>query len=197
MREAVYGVMRAAACRAEREGRARQIGVERSADNIDTIATAHLSSRNVRKVAMNDPQLKCPSAVCKPDAQILGTISNGVLAYDPSLPVVSDVPFGQVSGYGNPDKCLRFTSTCIRSRCEKWINDECALVEQVLSFLNPIDGPLPECGIRDCCRWFLQAGERVCQVCPLVVPDSSSVEHEDRSEQVNNPHDWAPINLPQ
>lgn len=142
---------------------------------------------------MTERSLKCPSAICKPGAQLLGVVTDGVLDFEVSLPVVDDEFIAGVSNRRDIDKSMRFTSTCIRSNCEKWIDDKCALVDILFTFLQPVGESLPECGIRDTCRWFYQASERACRVCPLVIPDASGESDPLDPECIasNTPYGWS------
>jgi hypothetical protein len=118
----------------------------------------------------------CPSAPGDVKAILLG-----VLQHDGSVAFIKDRievtrEFLEIAAQGRePETRFRFSSPCIRSGCQQWVNGGCSLPESLARTIPaPADAPLPDCSIRDQCRWFDQRGSDACRICPLVVRRSDS-----------------------
>jgi hypothetical protein len=95
-----------------------------------------------------------------------------------------------------PEQRFRFSNKCIESGCSQWTGSRCGVIDNVLQLLAGVPapgdiappaamapptpeqstGPLPPCGIRPTCRWFLQSGADACRVCPYVVTHITEVD---------------------
>jgi hypothetical protein len=120
-------------------------------------------------------EIACPSAACEEDSRLFGVVgASGRVGYViPSLPVTSEF-VQRAEAAGAPTKRFRFTAPCIGVSCSQWDGQGCrigAALGAAGAGLDPEE--LPECGIRDTCRWFDQEGAVACGVCPLVVTDPS------------------------
>jgi hypothetical protein len=71
-----------------------------------------------------------------------------------------------------PEKRFRFAGPCIKTGCGQWSGSRCGVIDHVAEeFAAHAVAELPECSIRNDCRWFAQLGAEACGVCPLVVTD--------------------------
>jgi hypothetical protein len=72
----------------------------------------------------------------------------------------------------SPEKRFRFAGACVKGGCSQWTGSRCGVIDQVTETMSDMAvAELPECSIRDTCRWFDQSGAEACGVCPLVVTD--------------------------
>jgi hypothetical protein len=113
----------------------------------------------------------CPSAPADVKAILLGVVqSDGSVAFIKDRIEVTP-EFLDIAAKGRtPETRFRFSSACMGSACRQWANGECSLPERLASMIPaPADAPLPDCSIRDQCRWFQQRGADACRICPLVV----------------------------
>lgn len=91
----------------------------------------------------------------------------------PSLPVSTEFVRRAEAG-ASPTKRFRFTAPCIGLSCSQWDGQGCGIGAALAAHADSAGiaaDDLPECGIRDTCRWFDQEGAAACAVCPLVVTD--------------------------
>ena len=118
-------------------------------------------------------RLLCPSAPADEKAILLGVIqSDGSVAFlKDRIEVTRE--FLDIAAKGPaPETRFRFSSACIGSACKQWVNGGCSLparLAEMIPRLEATDAPLPNCSIRDQCRWFAQRGSDACRVCPVVV----------------------------
>ncbi len=80
---------------------------------------------------------------------------------------------------GNWEKRFRFTGSCQEGSCKHWQDGDCALSQMVIHETNKRalkTLPLPECAIRESCRWYSQDQEAACSVCSYVVSGASERE---------------------
>jgi hypothetical protein len=120
-------------------------------------------------------EIACPSAPCEEDSRLFGVIGpSGRVGYVlPSLPVTTEFA-RRAEAAGSPTKRFRFTAPCIGVSCSQWDGQGCrigAALAAGAAAAGIDDAVLPECGIRDTCRWFDQEGAAACGVCPLVATD--------------------------
>ncbi len=118
--------------------------------------------------------LRCPSAPCRPGAQLIGIVMpDGRVAMTPDE-IFIDEDFVERARVGRaPEKRFRFSSPCIAAGCKQWTGSRCGIADEVDAHApdDAIVEALPACAIRDDCRWYDQLGARACHVCPLVVTD--------------------------
>jgi hypothetical protein len=116
----------------------------------------------------------CPSARCEVGSILLGVIlPNQRVGYSVGRFVVTDQFVAAARAGRPPEQRLRFSGTCVQEACREWTAGRCGVIDYVLPELEAevaADG-LPDCPIRQDCRWYMQSGERACRVCPLVVTD--------------------------
>ena len=123
----------------------------------------------------------CPSSRCQPGAILLGIVlPDGSVAFAKNR-IAVDGAFVDNATQGRPaEKRFRFSSPCVRSGCHQWTGDRCGVIDSVLHDATVADyhgSPLlPECSIRQECRWFSQTGAAACAVCDQIVTDSVSME---------------------
>ena len=77
-----------------------------------------------------------------------------------------------------PERRFRFSSPCAQGGCRQWTGTACGVIDGAMEEARAAghqpgaDRELPACGIRDDCRWFLQAGADACSVCELIVTET-------------------------
>ena len=121
----------------------------------------------------------CPSARCEPGALLLGVVQgDGSVEFLRERRRVDEF-FVQLAREGRtPEKRFRFGDVCRKSGCQQWTGSRCGVIDRIAAD-NPGfrgNGPLPECGIREGCRWFDQIGESACAVCPHIITNMVPVE---------------------
>ncbi len=88
--------------------------------------------------------------------------------------VVIDEDFVAVAKQGDAaEKRFRFSSLCVEKGCAQWDGSKCGVIEKLLDLAPDLGDVLPECSIREECRWFEQRGAEACRVCPYVITDST------------------------
>jgi hypothetical protein len=121
--------------------------------------------------------ISCPSATCKTGNSLLGIVDCDGRVSFLHEPVVIDEAFVSIAQKGRaPEKRFRFTTPCIESGCKQWNNRRCSVADEVISVLgtdSPNHNDLPNCGIRQTCRWYKQSGVSACAVCPEVITDTT------------------------
>jgi hypothetical protein len=123
-------------------------------------------------------KLLCPSAPAKVKSILLGAIQvDGSVAYVKDKIEVTQEFLDIIKSSGHsPETKFRFSATCIGSACKQWANNGCSVPNRVADILPNVETSavsLPNCSIRDQCRWFYQQGSSACQICPLVVTRGS------------------------
>jgi hypothetical protein len=122
---------------------------------------------------MDNKNLMCPSSVCREGAVLIGIVMpDGRIGYSAEQ-VKVDADFVETARQGRqPEKRFRFAGTCVKSGCGQWTGSRCGVIDHVAEeFKDVAVMELPQCSIRDSCRWFAQLGAEACGVCPLVVTD--------------------------
>lgn len=121
----------------------------------------------------------CPSSRCQEGAILLGIVlPDGSVAFAKDRVVVDGgfVQNATLPGSRPAESRFRFSSPCARGACHQWTGSRCGVIDSVVADAEQagyaLDGPLPECSIREHCRWFEQTGAAACSVCDLVVTDT-------------------------
>ena len=122
----------------------------------------------------------CPSA--RPDwkgARIIGVVAGTVAEprvryLDRALPVIDEVL--EMASPAAPTEVFRFAAPCAKGACGHFRGNCCHLVEKVVAELPPVTRELPECSIRESCRWFSQEGAPACWRCPRIVTDGPPLD---------------------
>lgn len=110
-------------------------------------------------------------------------LSNGSVAFAKDRIVVDEafVQNATIEGSRPPESRFRFSSPCARGGCHQWTGSRCGVIDSVLkdtrdqNYHPKADTPLPQCSIRDNCRWFDQTGAAACAVCDIVVTETRVV----------------------
>lgn len=111
----------------------------------------------------------CPSATCETGALLIGrAVSPTKVVILPTPIIISTAFVDEASKHRAAEKRFRFASPCKGSGCRNWTGQKCKVPEETLSVLPPLDDRLPDCGIRNDCRWFTQDGALACSVCVQV-----------------------------
>ena len=118
----------------------------------------------------------CPSAPAQMNSILLGVVQiDGSVAFVKDRLQVTREFLDIAAKDGAPETRFRFSSPCIGSACKQWANGGCSVPGRLVEILpraastNP---PLPNCSIRDQCRWFDQEGAAACRICPVVITRS-------------------------
>jgi hypothetical protein len=123
----------------------------------------------------------CPSSRCQKGAILLGIVlADGSVAFAKDR-IVVDGAFVQnatTEGSRPPESRFRFSSPCAKGACHQWTGSRCGVIDTVLNdaraqnYQPRDDAPLPECSIRNSCRWFDQTGADACAVCDIIVTET-------------------------
>jgi hypothetical protein len=123
---------------------------------------------------MTEQRKVCPSGQGEPGATLLGIIGpDGRAIFTPHGPKVTPTLREQLAATtsGPLESRFRFTMPCATSACVFW-NGRCRAIdaahEDFDSHVTVESATLPECGIRESCRWWAQEGPDACRVCPHV-----------------------------
>ena len=113
----------------------------------------------------------CPSAPLIPGAKLLGIVNaeNEIDILTSPFEVTQD--FIDSASKGRPiEERFRFANKCVKNGCQNWENNSCDVIKVVLDKVENKYWAehLPECSIRNDCRWFSQEGVNACKVCTLV-----------------------------
>jgi hypothetical protein len=140
---------------------------------VDDISIPAASESSADREGAMRKRLLCPSAPANVKAILLG-----VIQADHSVAFIKDrievtQEFLDIAAKGRTlETRFRFSSACIGSACKQWGNGGCSLPDR-LAYMIPrseaTDETLPNCSIRDQCRWFHQRGADACRVCDVVV----------------------------
>ncbi len=120
--------------------------------------------------------LLCPSGdVDMPKSKIFGIIGGTVetpeLVY---LDEVKPIPpeLLTIDSPVKPSEIFRIAANCIECRCKHFDGAECRLVERIVGRLPAVVETIPDCAIRDRCRWWNQEGEAACFRCSQIVREN-------------------------
>ena len=81
-----------------------------------------------------------------------------------------------LSSPASPQEVFRVAAPCASRACAHFRNGRCHLVEKVVRELPPVVDTLPECVIREGCRWFRQEGGAACARCPMIVTNAPPLD---------------------
>ncbi|MBX2947196.1 MAG: hypothetical protein KF725_15300 [Cyclobacteriaceae bacterium] len=116
----------------------------------------------------------CPSSVCEEGAEVIGLVNEqGQINFlGQPLPVFHE--FVEIVRQGrSAEKRFRFANRCLEKGCHQWTGSGCGIIEDVLQNMEKnLMKALPNCGIRQDCRWYHQRGGNACRVCPIVITDN-------------------------
>ncbi len=74
-----------------------------------------------------------------------------------------------------PEARFRFAGPCHRQACLHWNENGCGVVTAVVDGVEKLGHvtprTIPECSIRESCRWFDQAGFEACRGCSFVITE--------------------------
>ena len=121
----------------------------------------------------------CPSARMRTGAVLVGIVmSDGTVAFAKDRLVVTPEFARNASAGVSPEKRFRFGDSCMRAGCRQWSGGRCSVIDEVNATVLSDDRlkALPECSIREQCRWFRQSGADACSVCSFVVTDGIAGE---------------------
>jgi len=116
----------------------------------------------------------CPSSRCKKGHILLGIVqANGKIGFlDKQLLVNQE--FVETAYRGRkPEKRFRFASPCAKVACKQWNSGRCGVLDNVFNCVPQEHRitEIPQCSIRNQCRWYQQNGYEACTVCPLIITD--------------------------
>lgn len=83
-----------------------------------------------------------------------------------------------LSGEAKPTQLFRIAAPCSKSGCQHF-NGACTLAQRIVASLPEVVDALPECQIRETCRWFYQEGADACLRCPQVATDKVGASEEE------------------
>jgi len=121
-------------------------------------------------------RIQCPSS--RPEMPgsavfgvVLGSVEQPRVAYlDQPQPVTEELL--ALAGPVAPTEIFRFAAPCAGGACQHFDGTDCRLASRIVEQLPSVVDDLPECAIRDACRWFLQEGAEACFRCPLITSES-------------------------
>lgn len=122
---------------------------------------------------MTKRRLLCPSAPADaPDAVVIGVVRGTpaeprVRFTERAVPPTRDL-LNLVDAV-TPEEVFRTAAPCACSGCGHFARGRCTLAAKITRHLAAVTTELPECSIRDNCRWFSQEGAAACRRCPQVV----------------------------
>ncbi|MBS1638171.1 MAG: hypothetical protein JST26_19820 [Bacteroidetes bacterium] len=128
----------------------------------------------------NSDSLLCPSYRSEGSTHLLGVRKkDGTIAILPKA-LETDISFTQNAKQSDvpPEQRFRFAGKCLQSGCKQWTSGGCGVAVKLNYFLSlATDSPtIPECSLRNNCRWYNQEGESICRMCPRVVTDLTAAE---------------------
>jgi hypothetical protein len=125
------------------------------------------------------PILLCPSSECARGSQLIGVTRHaseaaGGMVSLLAAPIEVDEAFVAAltaPGRRRPETRLRFARPCPKAGCAQWRESGCGIVTSLLQEASDVDprSTLPECGIRQTCRWFVEGGGDACRLCEHVI----------------------------
>ena len=129
-------------------------------------------------------QKTCPSSICIPGAYMLSVVDNSEEVIFNTVEVKIDKDMAQElhDEFGEPEKHFRFSNTCVESGCKQWKNGQCSVINLIIKTNEHQNIPedLPDCLIRNTCRWFFQRGAEACKYCKYIVTDSLENQAQDQ-----------------
>ena len=121
---------------------------------------------------MKNQSKLCPSSRFTKGASLLG-IKNEKGEMDilkTPIKITTEIHEQFSTTVAKPEKTLRFVNKCVQSGCKQWTGTKCGVIDSILERVEEqyVKDNLPECSIRETCRWYDQNGSDACKVCPLV-----------------------------
>ncbi len=102
---------------------------------------------------------------------VLGSVEQPRVAYlDQPQPVTRELL--DLAGPATPTEVFRFAAPCAGGACQHFDGTNCRLASRIVERLPTAVDLLPECAIRDACRWWRQEGPEACFRCPLIATES-------------------------
>ncbi len=136
----------------------------------------------------NSKPLLCPSYSAEPGAQLFGIVNQtGLIDYLSSTIEVNQFFIDETKKGRTAEERFRFAGNCAKNGCKQWdkSGNQCGLLDSVIEVFDKVEiGPLPNCAIRDSCRWFAQRSESACYNCNEVIRNLEAKIHvlENQSE---------------
>ena len=115
----------------------------------------------------------CPSST--PDAahsEVFGIVEGTAIAPEVTylehpFPVTQDLL--AMAAPVEPTEVFRFVGVCAKHRCQQFGKGHCQLAKRIVAGLPAVIQNLPNCAIRQRCRWWYQEGSAACLRCPQIV----------------------------
>lgn len=118
----------------------------------------------------------CPSSTSHEGALLLGVVQGDQTVALLNTDLTVDASFvAKAEAEGFPEKRFRFAGKCVKSGCKQWTGTKCGVIKEFSEYnphLDNMEFPLPDCIIRNRCRWFSQEGNKACIICPYVITDN-------------------------
>jgi hypothetical protein len=125
---------------------------------------------------MNKDDKMCPSTTCHEGAILLGVVqSNETVALLDTGYIVDSQFVAKAQETGRPEQRFRFAGKCIQHGCKQWTGKQCGVIKEYADVNDHVTGnevALPDCIIRERCRWYSQEGGKACMICPYVITDN-------------------------
>lgn len=122
-------------------------------------------------------ELLCPSYQCVSGAQLIGIAQANQQIEFIGNPIRIDRQFVKIAQEGRPPETrFRFAKKCGKSICANWAGGHCGLIAELRDNREGLGGELPNCGIRDRCRWYAEQGAAACDICPNIVRGSEKTK---------------------
>jgi len=126
---------------------------------------------------LSENKILCPSSCCREGAGILGIVKEDGQVELLKKKILINEEFIQIARLGrSPEKRFRFFDKCLKGGCQQWKENRCGLIDQIVNTSietseNKQNDKIPNCIIRNDCRWFNQWGYEACKVCTEVITD--------------------------
>lgn len=120
--------------------------------------------------------LMCPSA----DADIYRSAVFGIVVGTPEIPEViylervKPIPpeLLAIDSPVKPTEIFRIAANCSEGGCKHFDGANCRLAQRIVDGLPATSEQIPNCAIRDNCRWWNQEGTAACLRCSQIVRDN-------------------------
>ncbi len=125
---------------------------------------------------MKETQHKtCPSSLGQVGSNLLGVVNpSGTVGFFKDPVKVTQEFMDDAGDFETLERRFRFSNKCVQSGCKQWTGKECGVIKAVLALDSiPAKNDLPECSIRNNCRWFYQEGAIACNGCRYVITNVS------------------------
>ncbi|WP_431270031.1 hypothetical protein [Dankookia sp. P2] len=138
-------------------------------------AAASAASRRDQATRPAGKATLCPSVSGDPRnaPMVIGVIGEGGVVAN--LPTPIPLTPGMRAQIGEkPETRFRLAGPCVERHCAHWKDASCSLIgrmqEAVAGYVEAREpgAPVPRCGIRASCRWWVQRGPEACHTCPHV-----------------------------